>query len=802
MADQATPEGGVPTQPPKKTYTPEEREQVIALAREGRGNKEIGQLMNIHGHTVNGILHVARRSGVLPPLPKNLDKIQMAGAAAAALPTQEASQADIRSRFSAVPYLPPQESSTMPKPPLGRPQQQPAPSPSTAVSDDFTSGRPIVGASGGFTGGNQMVKYTVERLAPPDGLLGTHYGSFTVDELGQTYGEGLYKIARHEPGKAVAMEYTQKVGGSYGPSRLPNNMGPQRPGVSGGARPFSAFGRPPMDRGQGDDAQTPAYRPPMYPRPDSGDRIYDFARHQAPANNSAMDKAIEMLGAMHEKSLAQIDLARKSAPDQHFTKFLETQQEIMNSRFEQERAREIERRETEEAKWERARKEDRERWEREQEAGRLAHERELARLKAEAETRLAEARAVAEERDRRERIDREEREKRAAEERKFLLDLEDRKMALMREEADIKQKRLEAELQRSREEMGSLQQRTADELRETREATTRHIEESNKSLQEQLERDRDNLDREYKLKEKAQDREHELQREMLSLQKENIEKSGGDHIFNTINTVIKEFSKGLEKVVDLKKLEAMTPEAQAVAVAQGQVGVNTPPPPAHEAPAQQPAAPKAQPQAAQPAPKPAMAGEAPKTEAASIVAGVVENKMESMIRENLQKPFFQEVLKEWALHVDACAETGTVDATTFANLYMVMMQDVRNEETRQGCAAFATFMKPRPWKKMFAVLKGALDAETLESFQKAEAGEFYEQFRSMVISQIQDYWEQFLAQKAAAKNGGAPAQQEMPQAPVAQAPVEPQGAPAQSQAEDAPPVPSRESLRAAASPAE
>ena len=71
----------------------------------------------------------------------------------------------------------------------------------------------------------------------------------------------------------------------------------------------------------------------------------------------------------------------------------------------------------------------------------------------------------------------------------------------------------------------------------------------------------------------------------------------------------------------------------------------------------------------------------------------------------------------------------------------------------------------------------------------------------MVISQIQDYWEQFLAQKAAQKNGGAP-MQEMPQAPTAQAPVEPQGAPAQSQAEDAPAVPSRESLRAAATPAE
>ena len=153
--------------------------------------------------------------------------------------------------------------------------------------------------------------------------------------------------------------------------------------------------------------------------------------------------------------------------------------------------------------------------------------------------------------------------------------------------------------------------------------------------------------------------------------------------------------------------------------------------------------------------------------------------MESMIRENLQKPFFQEVLKEWALHVDSAAEDKVVDATTFANLYLEMMRDPRNDEARQGCAAFATFMKPRNWKKMLGVLSGALDAETMATFQKPEAEEFYKQFKAMVLEQITEYWEQFLASRQQRNGTAQPHGQNGTQAPVA--PVEQTGAtPAQS----------------------
>lgn len=143
-----------------------------------------------------------------------------------------------------------------------------------------------------------------------------------------------------------------------------------------------------------------------------------------------------------------------------------------------------------------------------------------------------------------------------------------------------------------------------------------------------------------------------------------------------------------------------------------------------------------------------------------------------MIRESMQKPFFQDVLKEWAMHVESASEEKVVDATTFANLYLEMMRDPKNDESRQGCAAFATFMKPRSWKKLLSVLKGSLDAETLASFEKPEAEEFYKQFKAMVLEQIAEYWEQFLASRQQRGGGGA-----QPGTPVAPAPVEPGSTP-------------------------
>ena len=89
--------------------------------------------------------------------------------------------------------------------------------------DNFTGGRPIPG-TGGFTAPSMDVKYTVERTVPPDGLLGTHYGRFSVEELGKEYGEGTYKILKYEPGRTMPIEFIQKVAPSFGQPRFPRSV--------------------------------------------------------------------------------------------------------------------------------------------------------------------------------------------------------------------------------------------------------------------------------------------------------------------------------------------------------------------------------------------------------------------------------------------------------------------------------------------------------------------------------------------------------------------------------------------------
>lgn len=745
--------------------------QIISLHKLGHSNKQIADHFAINGQSVNGIIASARRQGLLPASAPAVN-----GAVAIAKMNGLVEETELQNEPSPQLELPVSHSiPNQVQPPMnGMQNPQPAPQSSSAIQDDFSGGRPVVGASGGFTGANQTIKYAVERIAPPDGLLGTHYGSFTIEELGQNYGEGTYKVTKHDPTQKFAVEHIQKIGPSYGAARSPNHAPQQRPQM--GQRPFfqRQWGAPQAQAE--DDQERPIFRPTYQRPPEQNNAALEMARQTQVGNATAMETALTMMGTMHQQSLLQIDAARKGGPDNMMTSFLREQQEVTNRRWEEERKVNDQRRREEEEKYVRKQEEDQRRWERDQQAERDRHSRELERISRETEAREKQLR-----------FDAEEREKRSVEERRFLLDLEEKKIQLVRQEADASQKRLEAELARTREEMKDIAERSNRTITENSEMTARHIEESQKQIQEQLDREREQLEREHRLKEKSLDKQHELEGRMLEIQKANMENSGGDQIFNTINTVIKEVSKGLEKVVDLKKLESMTPEAQLASIAQPKVAVQEPPasqqrqqaqvppqvPPQVQSqpqsmregiPAQEsvPQAPAAQPQPSQQSP-----GEA-----------IVENRMETMIRESLQKPFFQEVLKEWALHVKSAAEEHVVDATTFANLYLEMMRDPRNDEARQGCAAFATFMKPRSWQKMLEVLRGSLDTDTIASFERPEAEEFYKQFKTMVLEQIAQYWEEFLA--ARQQRSGAAQNNGQNSTPAAAAPVEQALPPAQS----------------------
>lgn len=161
---------------------------VIELARQGVSNVQIARDLNVHGQTVNGLVFNARKRGTLPPFPPK-----------------------------AGPVLQP-----APAPPKAAPAPQPPPPAINIVRDDFVGGRPVLGGTGGFVAPSLQPKYLVERIIPPDGLLGSHIGSLTVDELGKEYGEGSYKIVRYEPGRAVPIEFMQKIASNYGRPRFPS----------------------------------------------------------------------------------------------------------------------------------------------------------------------------------------------------------------------------------------------------------------------------------------------------------------------------------------------------------------------------------------------------------------------------------------------------------------------------------------------------------------------------------------------------------------------------------------------------
>jgi hypothetical protein len=110
-----------------------------------------------------------------------------------------------------------------------------------------------------------------------------------------------------------------------------------------------------------------------------------------------------------------------------------------------------------------------------------------------------------------------------------------------------------------------------------------------------------------------------------------------------------------------------------------------------------------------------------------------------MVQQHLPKDF----LSEWATQL----EVAPHDATTFANLYLEMMRDPHDDERRQACTIFATLMKTRSWGEILDMVNESIDTNTKAIFQKPDAEGFYEQFRAMVIEQIRDYWERFMASR-------------------------------------------------------
>lgn len=715
-----------------------EKQKIVELASQGLSAGEIGKQLDIDGRSVTGIIADRRHKGILPsPDPSS--------------PSPAPMETSIMSQNPVSPSAP----APQPSAPVSHPAAPPPPAP-----DGFVGWRQASGQVGAFTNTNQQVRYTVKRENPPDGILGQHAAPFDEVMLGNLYGRGTYRLYRYLPGRPVPEELEITIAPSYGESRYPKTANVQRTERPGYQRPWE------RDREEEGDPRT--YRPGWYGREEYRDRdrtLIDFARHSSASGESAAAEAIRQFGEINKQTIGQIESLRKAGPDTYLAQSLKEREERWERERQDERRREEERRKEDEAKWERHQADEEKR-----------HQRELDRIRVESEARSKEIAAAAKEREDREAADR-----------KFMLDLEEKRLNLVREEAKISKERMEAELKAAREDMKALHEKTsaevktmqekmAAEIKASRESTEKELQANRDAVKEELERQEEFLDREHRLKEKALDKEHELNGKILDIKGEALSKEGGDQLFNMLQTVVKEFSKGLEKIVDLKKIEAMSPEAQAAAVAHGHIDGNVIGPPRPKAEADVPPQPA---QAAAGAEHPAGNGHGSAPAEAQAGQKAAEEKMDEIVQGMLKRPFFQGVIKEWALHV-----AEEIDATTFANMYIEWMRDPSDDDGRKACAAFATYMRPRKWPVMYKVLKPHIPQEYAAVFETPAADDFYESFRTMVVEQIKEYWEQFLA-----------ARQAQQQARRASAPSAAVREEERVQPDEGVPVPTRESLR-------
>lgn len=722
---------------PKRPLTAQEKERIVYLASQNTEISEIARELNIDPRRVTGYVRTMINAGRIPNLagaprpPAPIEPVVAMGSVLAPPPPQ---------------VQPPVSASLAP---VTAPQQTYVPPAAPASgSDGWIGGRPVSLNAGGFVNQSQQVKTIVERKIPNDGVLGEHMGELPRERICEIYGSGFYSIVRYEPGKPTGMQYDLQVSEAYGPPRTPKRssmLGEQN--RSGFQRPWGG-GAParPWDRSyERDDEERPPQRPYQSPFSRQDSSLYDYARHNpmSEAAAAATTEAIKQMGASQDKLIEQIEKSRQNGPDTFVTSLFKEQQEIWRQQMTENERRRADERKDEESKWERRQKELDNEYRRRTEEARLAHDREIERIKTETSAREAAAK----------------------EERRMLMELEDKKLQVIRDEHKMRQEALQEELKRNREEVKETHERTEKKLLEVQQATQEQIAASNERLEKELERERENLEREHKLKEKAMDQRNALEQQIIDIKKESLQSQGGDQIFQTINTVIKEFSKGLEKIVDLKKLEAMTPEAQAAAVAKGTIDGNVMGDPRKEAPAQAPPPPQqgASPPPNTQAPKNNGNGQGPSAAAPKGEQKNEESQMEQIIQDMLDKPFFKQVIKEWAFHVKT-----NQDPTTFANMYMEWMRDPLDHEGRKATTMFANFMKPREWSDMMKIIGPKLDKDVAATFKSEVAVDFYDGFKAMVVEQIRDYWEQFLAARKAQRA----AQTAAGEAPAPEAPAE------------------------------
>ncbi len=716
----------------KRKLTPEEKAQIFSLHSQGLTGPEIADQMHIDDpRQVVGVIRAAVNFGRHPSMKPGTPS----AGAAMPIPPIEPRNPEVQPPPIVMPpesaLVPPSAPMPAPAPvpvrmaapavapvPVSRPVQMPqhhgesrAPQaqPAGQPSADGFGGAwsPAPGYASGFNFNAPTRKYMVYRDEPrPDGLLGEHVDPFTEQDLAKTYGQGVYRVMRHDPGNPRPFQTVVRVSANYGEPRFGNRAAPERPG-------YGRWSSRPWFRGTEAPREEEGVNEPQYEqRPRS---MYDFARHAPSAGSGdATAAAIKALGDLNSKALDQVEQARRQGPDTFMSKFFADQQNQWREQQETQRRQDEQRRREDDERSERRQKEADREYQRRQEEEQKRHEREVEKIRLEMKAR-DEARE---------------------QERKMLLDLEDKRLQVIRDEHRMRQEALQDELKRNREEQKAREERIEKQLQEMQENTGAQMQQHEEKLRHELQREREQLERENKLKEKHLDKEHELQSKILDVKSQQIENQGTNEVFQVVNNLINKFSSGLKEVVDLKKIEAMAPEAQAAAVHKGTINVGSK---EKDEPAVEPPKPAATPNAD--------GGKGGNGQAAPVAAAQEEERpMEEIVQQMVEQPFFKKVLKEWALHVRT-----KQDATTFVNMYLEWMRDPNDHEGRKATTMFANFIAPRPWAELYKLIKPKLDPEVVKVFDTADAEEYYETFRSLVTEQISAYWEQFAQEREAVK---------------------------------------------------
>lgn len=717
----------------KRKLTPEEKEQIKSLHQQGLTGPEIADHMKIDDpRQVVGVIRAAVNFKKLPSMtpPPRVPgaPIMMtppgpkpaAPELPPAPPPEALAAAPAVQMAGAAPAHAPAPTHLRALPPASDPraaQAQPQ-APGTAAADGFGGQwSQAPGFASGFNFQAPARKYTVYRDEPTqDGLLGEHVDPFSEQDLAKTYGQGVYRVLRFDPGNPRPFQTQVRVSQEFGPPRFRN-----RPGaVPAADRPgYGRWGQRPWNRGQEASREEEGVNEPAYDRPRS---VYDYARHAPREDSSATAAAIKALGDINSKALDQAEQARRQGPDTFMSKFFSEQQTQQREQLEMQRRQDEQRRRDDDERAERRQKEADREYQRRQEEEQKRHDREIEKIRLEMEAR----------------------DKTRDAERKMLIDLEEKRRQVDRDDHKMRQEALQDELKRNREEQREREARIEKQLAEMQQATSSQMSEHELKLEKELAREREQLEREHKLKDKHLEREHELNTKVLEVKQQQLESQGTNEIFTVVNNLINKFSRGLEEVVALKKIEATTnmgPEAQAAAVVHGMGKKDE-----GAAAAAAGAEPTKAEQKAETAGNGAGNATGNGSAAHAAAAKEEERPMEEIVQAMVEQPFFQKVLKEWALHV----RTGQ-DATTFVNMYMNWMNDPVDHEGRKATSMFANFIAPRPWAELYQVIKPKLKPEVIKVFDTKEAEEYYETFRGLVTESIAAYWEGVAQEREAVK---------------------------------------------------